>query len=90
LPSRRAPRLGIAAAVVSVFAMCHGYVHGLELPEAADPRAYGVGFVLVTGLLHAFGIAIGVLQKWPSGRPVLRGLGVVIGAIGVLVAGHVR
>ena len=32
--------------VVGVFAIFHGHAHGAELPGAANPLAYGVGFVV--------------------------------------------
>src|SRR5262249_51420112 len=37
-----------AAMVVAVFAIFHGHAHGVELPSAANPMAYGVGFVVAT------------------------------------------
>src|SRR5216683_703533 len=52
-----------AAVVVGVFAIFHGHAHGAELPSAANPLAYGVGFVVATGLLHLGGIAIGTLSR---------------------------
>jgi urease accessory protein len=71
-----------AAVVVAVFAIFHGHAHGVELPGAADPLAYGVGFVVATGLLHLCGIAIGTLTRWPTGERLIQGLGVVIAALG--------
>ena len=64
-----------AAIVVSVFAVFHGYAHGTELPGAALPLAYGVGFVTATGLLHGAGILIGTLIRWPAGATAVRALG---------------
>ena len=77
------PPVAVAAIIVGAFAIFHGHAHGTELPGAADPLAYGAGFVLVTGLLHAAGIAIGLLDRWPAGALALRGAGAVIGAVGV-------
>jgi urease accessory protein len=71
-----------AAVVVAVFAIFHGHAHGAELPSAANPLAYGVGFVVATGLLHVCGIAIGTLTRWPAGERLIQGLGVVIAALG--------
>jgi urease accessory protein len=71
-----------AAAIVAVFAIFHGYAHGAELPKSADPLAYGVGFVVSTGLLHLCGITIGTLTRWPSGERLIQGLGVVIALLG--------
>lgn len=77
----RAP-FWIAAIVVGTFAIFHGYAHGLELPEAANPIAYGVGFVLATGLLHLTGILIGLLIAWPAGDKIVRACGAVIAVAG--------
>jgi urease accessory protein len=80
--SARVP-IAIAAALVGSFAIFHGYAHGKELPVAADPLAFGVGFVLITGLLHIAGIGIGVMGRWPNGLRVLRGIGAGICLAGV-------
>src|SRR5215470_3361721 len=71
-----------AAVIVGVFAIFHGHAHGAELPSAANPLAYGVGFVVATGLLHLAGIAIGTLSRWPAGERLIRGLGAAIAALG--------
>ena len=76
------PLISIAACIVGVFAVFHGYAHGAELPTAAEPLAYGLGFVLVTGLLHASGIAIGLIDRWPAGAVTLRALGAGISMVG--------
>lgn len=77
----RAP-LAVAAAMVSVFAVFHGHAHGAELPEGANGLLYSLGFVVATGLLHALGIAIGLVHRWPAGRVALRGAGAVVAAAG--------
>jgi len=66
------PPLWAAAAIVAFFAVFHGHAHGRELPEGANALLYSLGFVAGTGLLHAAGIALGSLQRWPAGRTVLR------------------
>ena len=73
----------MAVTVVALFALFHGYAHGRELPAAADPVGYSSGFVLATGLLHALGIALGMLCAQPVGRLVARALGASISAAGV-------
>jgi urease accessory protein len=42
--------------LVGLFAVFHGYAHGLELPQAASPVYYGIGFILATATLHGLGI----------------------------------
>ena len=71
-----------AAAVVAVFAIFHGHAHGTELPRASNPLAYGLGFVLATGLLHLCGIAIGTLTRWVQGERLIRALGGSIAVLG--------
>jgi urease accessory protein len=77
----RAP-VWLAVLLVAFFAVFHGYAHGKELPSAADPVGYSVGFVLSTGLLHIVGIAIGLLADRPGGRKVVQAIGAAIAAIG--------
>ena len=79
---RARPPLWIAALVVAYFAIFHGYAHGLELPQAANPLAYGLGFVIATGLLHLCGILIGTLTRWRFGEGVVRACGAVVGVVG--------
>jgi urease accessory protein len=73
----------VAAALVAVFAICHGHAHGGELPPGTSGLTYSIGFVVATGLLHASGIGIGTIHRWPYGRLVLRALGGLISAGGV-------
>jgi urease accessory protein len=55
--------------LVALFAVFHGHAHGAEMPATASGLAYGIGFVLATGFLHAFGIGLG----WLSQRLVTQG-----------------
>jgi urease accessory protein len=85
------PSLRVAAVVVAVFAVFHGYAHGEELPRSAEPLAYGAGFVLTTGMLHVSGIAIGTINRWRVGARMVRVCGVAICAVGVyFLAGALR
>ena len=45
--------------LVGLFAVFHGYAHGLEMPQASSAILYGSGFVLATTLLHLTGIGLG-------------------------------
>ena len=72
-----------ACIVVGIFALFHGYAHGKELPSAADPVAYSVGFVLATGLLHVSGICLGLLNDLRGGIVVTRSMGGIIAVVGV-------
>jgi urease accessory protein len=55
--ARRHAPLAVGVAVAGGFALFHGHAHGLEMPQAAAPALYGLGFVLATSALHAAGIA---------------------------------
>jgi urease accessory protein len=77
------PPLWVAAVLVGAFAIFHGHAHGTELPTAANPLAYGVGFVIATGLLHLSGIALGLLARWPAGLQAVRVGGGAIACIGL-------
>jgi urease accessory protein len=77
------PPIWIAALIVGVFAIFHGHAHGTELPNAANPLAYSIGFVVSTGLLHLSGIAFGLLVRWPAGKVAVRTVGGAIALAGV-------
>jgi len=77
------PPLWLCAAMVGFFAVFHGHAHGTELPAGQSGMLYSVGFVTATGLLHATGIAVGLIHRWSWGRTVLRGAGAAVAASGV-------
>jgi len=75
--------LVIAIPLVMIFALFHGHAHGTELSPGADAVLYSLGFVIATGLLHAFGIAVGAVDALPKGRVAIRALGggVLLGGV---------
>ena len=56
--------------LIAIFALCHGYAHGVELPNAVDPAAFAAGFVLATGMIHIIGIVVAC----SSASPYMAGL----------------
>jgi len=78
-------RVPIAAAlfIVGFFAVFHGHAHGTEMTAGQSAILYSIGFVIATGLLHALGIAIGLIERWQVGRVALRGAGSVVMAGGL-------
>lgn len=78
----RAP-LWLAVAMVAVFAVFHGYAHGMELPPGADAAAFSAGFVVATGVLHLCGIALGLMARWRAGGIAVRLAGAAIAAAGM-------
>ena len=77
------PPIWVAAVLVGVFAIFHGYAHGAELPNAANPLLFSIGFVVSTGMLHLVGIAFGELSRWPWGKMAVRAGGGVIAMMGL-------
>lgn len=53
----RAP-LALGAAACAVFAVAHGWAHGMEMPADAAGAAYGIGFIAATAALHGAGLAL--------------------------------
>lgn len=77
------PPIWVAALIVGAFAIFHGHAHGTELPVAANPLAFSLGFVVATGMLHLLGIAFGLLVRWPIGQVAVQAGGGVIALAGV-------
>lgn len=79
--------LPVSLVVVSAFALFHGHAHGAEMPEAAQPLLYGLGFALATALLHGVGVGAALslrgVVRGGTGALALRGLGAAIGLGGV-------
>lgn len=69
----------VALLLIAVFAICHGHAHGTELPRAADPADYAIGFVLATGMIHILGIGVGLVLNKPMDGLLCRALGALIG-----------
>ncbi|MBI29440.1 MAG: hypothetical protein CFH21_00951 [Alphaproteobacteria bacterium MarineAlpha5_Bin11] len=44
---------------IGIFGLFHGIAHGLEMPWAANPILFALGFTSGTAILHLFGVAIG-------------------------------
>ncbi|HEY0663487.1 MAG TPA: HupE/UreJ family protein [Thiobacillaceae bacterium] len=53
--------VAVGMAIAAVFALFHGYAHGLEMPQIASPALYALGFTLATASLHAVGLAASVI-----------------------------
>lgn len=70
----------VGMAVAASFALFHGYAHGLEIPQAASPFLYALGFVLATAALHAAGIGGNLL-----GRRAVQWAGAAIAATGLVL-----
>jgi urease accessory protein len=76
-----------SAAVVSLFAVFHGYAHGVELPQDSSPLLYGSGFVLATFLLHMIGLVVGLFAGRNAASKIVRLIGAGIAAVGLCMLG---
>ncbi|MBX2805417.1 MAG: HupE/UreJ family protein [Hyphomicrobiales bacterium] len=76
----------IALLLIAIFAIFHGYAHGVELPQAVDPASYSMGFVVATGAIHLVGIGIGLLLARPWKGQLSRLLGGAIALTGLYFA----
>ncbi|MBI3515726.1 MAG: HupE/UreJ family protein [Proteobacteria bacterium] len=76
---------GLGMAVVGLFALCHGYAHGSEMPAGAG-ALYVVGFAAATALLHGVGLGLGVAGRagralrWGGAGIAAAGLALILGA----------
>lgn len=70
---------------VGFFAIFHGYAHGSEMPDTAEPVLYALGFLVGTALIHIAGVVIGDISRhYESGKIALRVGGVLISLVGLL------
>ena len=77
-----------AMAMVGFFAIFHGHAHGAEIPGDAGSVGYGLGFVIVTTLLHLSGIGIGFAVGKTGdrhGAMVPRSAGAIVAVAGVAI-----
>jgi urease accessory protein len=78
----RLPSLASLLAI-ALFALLHGYAHGLEMPQAAAPWGYGLGFLLATASLLGLGMLFGLRAHGFAARAG----GALIAAAGLLLLG---
>ncbi|MCW8917391.1 MAG: HupE/UreJ family protein [Gammaproteobacteria bacterium] len=77
----------LSAVVVGIFALFHGYAHGVEMPLASGGIAYSLGFALTTALLHGIGILLGLhAARLRLALPVTRLAGLAIASAGAWLA----
>jgi urease accessory protein len=79
-----AVRLSLLSSVLTtaLFAINHGYAHGVEIPDLASPAGFAMGFVLATIGLHAAGF--GLVNFLPVRfAPLTRVLGTFSAGVGM-------
>ena len=79
------PALAISIPLIGAFALLHGYSHGIELPADASALGYGSGFIAATLVLHAVGIATGLIAGRLPIRFAARTAGGAIAVLGVML-----
>jgi urease accessory protein len=79
-------RLWAALAIVGLFALSHGYAHGVGLPDTIGAAEYCAGFIFATGMIHLCGIALGLIEPLRYGLQVLRAVGAGIAGTGLFLA----
>jgi len=77
--------LAAGAALVSVFALMHGFAHGSEL-AGGHALPYIAGFAFATASLHAAGLAGGILGKRAFAPAIVRFAGLATLALGGALA----
>lgn len=71
---------GAGAGLAALFAICHGYAHGAEMPAAGAAWQYALGFLLSTAVLHGCGLLLGASLRRRAAW--LRGAGLALAAGG--------
>ena len=70
-------------AFVGIFGLFHGAAHGVEMPKAANPLLFILGFICGTATLHLFGVGLGYfLIKTTLSSILLRITGMVFAIYG--------
>ena len=68
---------------VGIFGLFHGAAHGIEMPKAANPFLFVLGFICGTSTLHLFGVGIGYyLIKTTISSILLRLTGIIFAFYG--------
>ena len=68
--------------LISLFALCHGYAHGSEMPQSLSIFSYAIGFMMATTVLHLCGIGMALFLRRLGGIDWLHLSGVVIAFYG--------
>jgi urease accessory protein len=81
IATRRQWAIPAGMMVAAGFALFHGYAHGLEMPLAASPALYALGFILTTVFLHGVGILGSLIGRhavqWAGAGIAVTGLALI-------------
>lgn len=76
----------LAMGLIVVFALLHGYAHGLDALRVASPLRFLAGFLVTTLLLQTTGLMLGRVLLERNQAGLLRGLGWATALAGVWLA----
>lgn len=76
----------LSGGMVGLFALWHGYAHGVEMPVLDFGTGYVPGFMLATASLHIVGIAFGLKMQTLSRKRLVYAAGAGIALCGVYLA----
>ena len=75
---------------VGFFGFFHGTAHGIEVPAAANPLLFLLGFICGTTVLHLFGVAIGYISiKTTISSIILRLVGISFAIYGIYLLSQI-
>lgn len=81
---KKSPSVFLAVPVVAFFALLHGHAHGTEMPDAAEPFLYALGFMTGTTIIHILGIIIvELLNKTSKAKLIIQVIGGLIVSAGL-------
>ena len=75
---------------VGIFGLFHGIAHGIEIPIAANPIMFVLGFICGTASLHLFGVGIGYFSiKTTVSSILLRLTGIFFAIYGIYLLAQI-
>lgn len=74
----------LALGLVALAGFVHGHAHGVEVPVAAHPLVYVLGFLVATATLHIVGVAIGLWARARASTRVTLGTAVFGAGLGLM------
>ncbi len=78
-------------AFVGIFGLFHGIAHGIEVPAAANPLLFVLGFICGTTTLHLFGVGIGHFSiKTTLSSLILRLAGIIFAIYGIYLLSQIN
>lgn len=75
----------LASMLVALFALFHGYAHGIEMPLAVSPLTYVAGFSLATIGLHVLGVMLAYVIHRTTHTMLMRVGGFGLASTGLLL-----